>query len=213
MDIMLIDPAGSAFRFPVNPSEITIKREKNYETVNIINLGDIDFPHGEKVREITFSSFLPIDYDAGYCRYPDIPDPQQAMNQLTAWTAGAKPVRIIITDTIINTLVLLAVHNNTFKGGEPGDIYFDLSLRTWREVRVRTSAEAAPVPGINPSVNRPALKPVPKTYTVKPGDSLYKIAKLELGSASKWQQIYTANAAVIGKKPELIIPGTKLVLP
>lgn len=212
MDIMLIDPAGKTFRFPVNPSEIIIKQEKSYETVNIINLGEVDFPHGEKVKEIAFSSFFPKDYDASYCRYPDLLDPQKAMKQLNDWMAGYKPVRAILTETNFNHLVLIAVYNNTFKGGQPGDVYFDVSLRTWREVNVRTSAEANTATGAKPSGNRPDLKPAPKTYTVKPGDSLYMIAKRELGNGSKWQQIYTANAAVIGKKPELIFPGTKLVL-
>lgn len=220
MDIMLIDPAGSELRFPVNPGEITIKREKNYETANIINLGEIDFPHGEKVKEITFSSFFPADYDASFCSFSNIPDPQQAMNQLTAWTEGAKPVRLIITDTIINTLVLVSSHTSIFKGGEPGDIYFDLALRTWREVKVRTAAETTGQVAntgnvgqtVKPSANRPDLKPVPKTYTVKAGDSLFKIAKLELGNGAKWQDVYAKNSSLIGKKPELIRPGMKLVL-
>jgi len=219
MDIMLIDPAGPQLRFPVNPPEIKVNREMLYETVKIISLGEIDFPYGQKVREITFSSFFPAEYDASYCCCSDIPDPQQAMNQLTAWANGHKPVRIIISDTIINFLVLVSASNSTFKGGEPGDVYFDINLRTWRDVKVRTSAETVTtslgsdnVATITPA-NRPDVKPVSKTYTVKPGDSLFKIAKMELGSGSKWQEIYDANVVTIGNKPELIQPGMKLVLP
>jgi len=141
MDFFLIDPAGPQLQLPVNPiSDVIIKREKQYETVNIINIGEVDFASGEKIKEITFSSFFPKDYDESYCNYPDIPDPQEAMNQLTAWTVSEKPVRLIITDTNINVLVLLAVHNTTIKGGEPGDVYYELVCRTWREIKVRTTA-------------------------------------------------------------------------
>jgi nucleoid-associated protein YgaU len=54
---------------------------------------------------------------------------------------------------------------------------------------------------------------VPKTYTVKPGDSLWKIAKLQLGSGSKWESVYEANRETVGPDPNKIFPGQKLVLP
>lgn len=186
------------------------------ETVNILSLGEVDFTTGEKLKEISFSSFFPAEYDPSYCRYPDLPDPQQAMNQLTAWTAAKGPVRLIITGTIINVLVLVTAFPTYFRGGEPGDVYYDLTLRTWREIKVRTAAEAvapAASPGVAQQRSRPDLKPVPKIYVVKPGDSLWKIAKLQLGDGRKYKAIYDANKAVIGPDPNLIKPGMKLVMP
>ena len=217
MDIYLIDPSGGQFHFPVNPEEITIRREKQYETVNLISLGEIDFPQMEKVKEIAFSSFLPREYDPSYCRYPNPPNPQTAMNQLTTFMNRNKPLRLLITETAVNVPVLVSVHNSTFRGGEPGDVYFEIVCRTWREVKVRTAAEAAgaAAKGKTAAVSaaRPDLKPVPKTYVVRPGDSLYKIAKLELGDGNKWRQIYEANRKTIGPDPNLIRPGQQLVMP
>lgn len=57
------------------------------------------------------------------------------------------------------------------------------------------------------------LKEKSKTYVVKPGDSLSKIAKLELGNSSVWNKIYQLNKKVIGSNPNAIKPGQKLVLP
>jgi len=215
MDFYLIDPSGPQLHLPVNPGEVIIRREKQFETVNIINIGEIDFPAGEKVKEITFSSFFPAEYDPSYCRYVNIPDPQEVMNQLTAWTMGKKPVRLIITDTIINVLVLLAAHVTTFKGGEPGDVYFDLTCRTWREIKVRTAAEAAaPVDtGGVASEPRPDTKPVPPVYEIKPGDTLWAIAKLNFGNGGKWQEIYDLNKDAIGPDPHTIAAGIRLVMP
>ncbi len=201
-----MDPAGTKLHFPVNPQEVNIRREKKFETVNILSLGEIDFPQGEKVKEITFSSFFPKEYDMSYCRYEPVPDPQIAMNQLNTWMVDKKPVQLIITDTAVNVFVLVSSHVSTFRGGEPGDVYFDLTCRTWREVKIRTAADTSPS-------QRTDLKPVPKTYVVKSGDSLWKIAKLNLGSGSRLDEIYELNKDLIGPDPNQIYPGQELVMP
>ncbi|MEC2342979.1 LysM peptidoglycan-binding domain-containing protein [Paenibacillus barengoltzii] len=212
MEIHLIDGAGQSFVFPVNPEEITISRSKGVETVNIVSLGEYDFPAGERVKEIAFSSFFPAVYDPGYCNYQDLPDPQEAMNRLTIMMNSKSPVRLIITDTAVNVLVTIAAHNSTFRGGEPGDVYFDLTARTWREMKVHTQTGAGGAASTAKST-RPDTKKPAKTYVVKSGDTLSKIAKLELGDSSKWQQLYKANQKTIGKDPNQIKHGQKLVMP
>jgi nucleoid-associated protein YgaU len=51
-----------------------------------------------------------------------------------------------------------------------------------------------------------------KTYTVKAGDNLQKIAKQLLGDASKWKEIYEANKDLI-KDPNVINVGMELEIP
>jgi nucleoid-associated protein YgaU len=53
---------------------------------------------------------------------------------------------------------------------------------------------------------------VQRTYVVKQGDSLSRIAQREYGDANKWHEIYEANNDII-KNPDLIYPGQKLRLP
>ena len=50
------------------------------------------------------------------------------------------------------------------------------------------------------------------SYTVQKNDSLYKIAKSQLGSGDRWQEVYQANASTI-KNPNLIYAGQVLNLP
>ncbi len=53
-------------------------------------------------------------------------------------------------------------------------------------------------------------------YTVKPGDSLSKIAGKLLGSSSRWREIVNANKArypSLAKNPNLIYPGWTLTIP
>ena len=63
-----------------------------------------------------------------------------------------------------------------------------------------TAPEAAPAPASE------------DTYTVKPGDSLSKIAKHHYGHAGEWKKIFEANRDII-KDPDLIHPGQVLKLP
>lgn len=51
-----------------------------------------------------------------------------------------------------------------------------------------------------------------KTYVVKAGDSLSKIAKELLGDANRWKEIYEANKDTI-KDPNTLNVGQKLVIP
>lgn len=53
---------------------------------------------------------------------------------------------------------------------------------------------------------------VRKTYTVLPGDSLWKIAAKELGNGNRWKEIYTLNSGMI-VSPDLIYKGQILTLP
>ncbi len=52
-----------------------------------------------------------------------------------------------------------------------------------------------------------------RTYMVQEGDSLFNIARWELGKASRWFEIYQLNRAAIGSDYNYLPPGLELVLP
>ncbi|MBE7897839.1 LysM peptidoglycan-binding domain-containing protein [Paenibacillus polymyxa] len=212
MEFSLTDGKGKKFQFPVNPEEVTISRQKGFDTTTILSYGEFDFPQGEKVKEISFSSFFPKEYNPAYCTYEDIPDPQEAMNTLNGFLLSKSPLRFIITETAVNVPVIVASHNSTFRGGEYGDVNFDLSLRTWSEMKVAKKSGTGSKSATVNKKPRTDMKEKKKTYTVKSGDSLSKIAKLELGDSSQWSRIYQLNKKTIGKNPNAIKPGQKLVL-
>ena len=58
-------------------------------------------------------------------------------------------------------------------------------------------------------------KAPPRTYVVRPGDTLSAIAKHELGASARWPEIYRVpqNRTTIGSNPGLIQPGQRLILP
>lgn len=58
----------------------------------------------------------------------------------------------------------------------------------------------------------PAAAPAARTYTVKPGDTLSKIAQEHLGKASAYMQIFELNKDQLSD-PDKIRPGQVLRLP
>ena len=87
------------------------------------------------------------------------------------------------------------------------------TIPTWQEdvaadIRVTGGPAAAPPP--------PAAKPAPappaKTYTVKAGDTLSRIAKEHLGNANDYMKIFDANKDQLSD-PDLIKTGQVLRLP
>lgn len=52
-----------------------------------------------------------------------------------------------------------------------------------------------------------------RTYTVEEGDTLFDIARHELGTATRWVELYELNREAIGGDIDYLRPGTQLVLP
>lgn len=52
-----------------------------------------------------------------------------------------------------------------------------------------------------------------RTYKVEAGDTLYDIAKHELGNPARWGEIYHLNREVLGEDYDYLSPGLELALP
>lgn len=50
-------------------------------------------------------------------------------------------------------------------------------------------------------------------YVVEKGDTLFDIARYELGTAARWGEIYELNRNLLGDDVDYLRPGTELVLP
>ncbi len=206
------------FHFPVNPFDsLSIKKEKRFETVDIVNLGEFDIKkEGEKIREISFKTFLPFQYDASYCRYSELKNPIEVVAMLEKWVDQAEPLRLIITGFGYNGLVTISSFSNTQTAGREEDRDIEITLRTYRELKIETlKKETKSNTKTDLKDNRPNTQTKSKIYTVKASDTLYKIAKNLLGKGSRWPEIYNIpeNKKVIGKNPNIIKKGQKLVIP
>ena len=88
------------------------------------------------------------------------------------------------------------------------------TIPTWQEdvaADIRVTGGPAPAPA--PPAAKPATVPPPsKTYTVKSGDTLSRIAKEHLGDAGDYMKIFNINKDQL-TDPDLIKPGQVLRLP
>jgi nucleoid-associated protein YgaU len=81
--------------------------------------------------------------------------------------------------------------------------YPDLCPKQRRSAVVKTRTQPA-----NPRPRSSA-----DTYVVEEGDTLFDIARYELGKASRWGEIYELNRDVLGEDFDYLQPGLELKLP
>lgn len=193
---------GTDLQLPVNPEKIVLKWGRKTETVNILNLGEVDFTTGDKLKEISFSSFFPAQYVPTYCVTAAMPTPSSANAVMNMWQSrfsdpikGLKdPIQLIITGAQdINMNAIVTSYESNEHGGEPGDIYYSITLREWREIAVRKESEEK-------TTNRVSLQPRPKLVKVPAStgifggqEGLWKVAKQHYGNGESWGSIAAAN--------------------
>jgi nucleoid-associated protein YgaU len=220
-----IDNNRDRIQLPVNPPEIRVNAGYMWTDVNINQLGDYSLPAGHSLTEISLTSFFPRDYNPSYCEYENIPDPWSLVKKLGEWKESKKPIRLIVTGTNGRINYAMTIRKFEFweQAGSPGDVYFTLDLKEYRFIKLtpvgptvskqtglKTVIKASPKPP------RPNEKTLPKTYTVKPGDNLTKIAQRMRTLGHKnidAHKLYAANKKIIGKNMNLIKPGQVLTIP
>jgi len=204
---------------PVNPETINASSTYGYEDVNVSNLGEYTILGNNRQKDFTVSSFFPRDYNGSYCQYSKLKDPWELVKTIERWQKSGRPVRFIVTNTPINIAVTIRSFEYEERGGEPGDIYYTLQLKEYTFISnakksdpnaKKTNISAAKVT-TDPA--RPSTRTTPTSYTVKSGDSLFKIAAKVYGNGDRWRDIYAKNKSAIGANPNAIKPGQKLVIP
>lgn len=85
-------------------------------------------------------------------------------------------------------------------------------LKTAKSNPVNEQANVSSSATESAKIETPEMKTAESEYVVKAGDSLWKIAAEQTGSGYNWTKIYELNKKSLGRNPNLIYPGTKLVL-
>jgi nucleoid-associated protein YgaU len=200
---------------PVNPPSIKISDTHGYQDVEAAQLGEYTVIGKRKATEFTFSSFFPRDYNPSYCAYTPLIDPWDCVNMIKRWMRSGSPIRLTVTGTPINYAVTIRSFDyEPERGGSPGDIYFDITLKEYVFVNVRPlTYDSDKTRFDSTTTTRPDTEDKPSSYLVKSGDSLFNIAHAMYGNGDKWRTIYNANKTVVGVNPNLIRTGQRLVIP
>ena len=210
MEYWLKKQNGDSLRLPVSPEEYNISKGINIETEKVNDLGEVGLFGGTNLQRIELTSFFP-NQEYSFCQYKDFPKPSECIKFIDNIKDNGEPVRLLITDTDINTEFII----ENFEYGERDgtrDIYFSLGLIEYRKINIpiikKTNSEIQTDTRPVTSTNQNSTN----TYTVKKGDNLWNIAKKHYGKGSQYTKIYNANKDKI-KNPNLIYPGQVLVIP
>jgi nucleoid-associated protein YgaU len=180
---------------------------------NIMELGEVRFPKGNKLDVVTWDAKLPGSARQGMSYVKEWQDPNNLYNILQAWKNTGVILRLLITSTPINLDVFIDELNPDFEGGM-GDINYSITLTQWRELKAFSVSELASSTQSTTTAETSRLEPpVPKTYTVVTGDSLWKIAQKIFKKGARYPEINELNKATIGDDPNLIKPGQVLTMP
>jgi LysM repeat protein len=210
MEIWLSNGLSDKIKIPVNPEEVGSSYSRNFEDMTMASGDEKSVILGKNLKTYSLSSFFPKNRPH-FVTAKTFKAPMTFVKKIEKWMDDKKVLQYTVTTTNINMKVTIRSFDWVEKGGAVGDIEFTLDLK--EHIPITYSKIKATNPSKKPSKRPPSSKPKLKTYTVKRGDCLWNISKKYYGNATKWRTIYNKNKGVIGKNPNLIYPGQKLVLP
>lgn len=225
-------------RLPVTPSALTIKISNQNKTINLINEGQLNIIKTPGLSKISFNALLPNrEYPFAY--YPNGYQPAQYyMNKLEMLKTACKPfefsvIRIDDSGEELMSAQPMTVSLESYELNEDAasygvDVMAKIELLQYapyhtKSIEFKQSDSGTKTATVTQKRDT-TTAPTNKTYTVKQGDNLWDIARVQLGNGARQTEIYNLNKATIeaaakkyGRQSSSngwwIYPGTVLKLP
>ena len=124
--------------------------------------------------------------------------------KIEEWCDKHTVLRFVISDTIVNTTVLISDITYGEKDGT-GDVYATITMRNYRKLTAVQTNKTG-----NSSRSTERSTPTAKSYIIKQGDTLSAICRKHYGNAALYPKLASVNGI---KNPNLIITGKTLKLP
>lgn len=152
-------------QLPINPQEVTITYPANPTSYDVEGVGEVIIPRIPRLANVTFESFFPREsvYITG-ANVDSWSSPEWYVNFFRNLQLSREPFELTIVrgtdtlneytenfliqsqqyffDTVLDKAVLLDLSISD-KGGEPGDIYYSMTISEYRDASPKTMAELA----------------------------------------------------------------------
>ena len=190
---------------PVPPSKLNTKFKNKNKVVNLINEGDFNILKEAGLTEISFDMMLPaFKYPfANYLGGVFLPI-KYYLTVLEKLKKSKKPFNfIVVREGYIGTLgydtcMKVSLENWQIKedAKNGSDVVVTVNLKEYKEknnliTKIVSTTNGTSV--VTSKVRDSVSKVIPKTYKVKEGNTLYMIAKRELGDGNKFSILKKLN--------------------
>lgn len=151
--VYLTNQNNKTIEIPVSPEEIMLSLARISDTVEIVNIGEVNRIKGKKLQEITINSSFPVDRkNTDYTTASTISGGASFyLDFVKNWFESKKFGRFTVSTTGINVRMTVEQFDYGFKKGNMDEYVYTLVLKEWREMTLRV--KNLPVP--------PPAKPVP----------------------------------------------------
>ena len=207
-------------RLPIAPDKISMKTKNMNKAVSLMDGGELNILKAPGLTEIDF------DFEAPAVLYPfavydgGFKPPEFYLDLMERLKTSKEPFQFVIS-RILGRRVLyetsLRVSMEDYQTGEDArngaDLTIKVRLKQYVDRKTRRAVVTAPPTAVSsaPIVvqkqstgpTRPEKKPA-KTYTVKSGDTLWKICQKQLGNGNRYPEIAKLNGIA---NPNKIFPG------
>lgn len=136
-----------ALHLPINPSDVTFKYEVSIDRYEIIGLGEISEFNSDKLVETQINSFIPRE-NTNLITNSSI-SAKTFVNELNKARKQGQVIELIIRRDTLDNIALncyIGTLRVTEKGGEVGDVYYEISLIEWRPHNVQVVDIQQPAP-------------------------------------------------------------------
>lgn len=213
---------------PIAPKKLQLKVKNQNKTYTLINQGEVNVLKKPGLTEIEFEALLPnVIYPFSLYDKGDFQQADYYLGKLEDLKTEKKKFQFIVSrklpngDVLFNTNIKCSLEDYSIveDAKEYGmDVMVKIKLKQSTDFKVKTckvkKKEKSKKKKVKTKKKRSTNKNTSKakTYTVKKGDCLWKIAKKFYGDGSKYTVIYKANKKKI-KNENLIYAGQKLTIP
>ena len=140
MDIYLtaIENGQGDFHFPYLPEKLKVRRAANYQSYDIISLGQVKIPQGREAVQISWNGYFFGRARKNMSYLGNWASPKNCVLQLRKWYREGTVLRLLVTQTHINIDVTIAKFEATETGGL-GDIEYSITLYEYRQLKMYTT--------------------------------------------------------------------------